>query len=300
MISKRIRLFTGFECNNACRFCNQGDMKSGEAAVRTPLELLDALPEGVSQIQFTGGESTLNADELIEAIKGARAKNINDIRIQTNGRMLAYGNLVERFQDAGVNAVDISLHGAQAKSHDWITQVPESFRQSIAGIRKAVQAGLDVAIHMVVIKSNFREAPDVAKLCGKLGVSSLHFRMVVSEGWASEKLALPALTPKFSLILPYLGRAVIRAERAGIEVSLHDFPTCQTGKLRDYLNTDKCSWIGLPEKGWPRAERVYPEPCGSCREKSSCVGLTVAYNDYYGTDDLTPIDSEFEAKKIRA
>ena len=298
--SSQIRLFTGFECNNACRFCEQGAMKDSKSQIPSPSEVLGRISGDLSLVQFTGGESTLDADRLLEAVEKALEKKVNEIRLQTNGRMLAYGNLIERLLNAGLTGVDVSLQGAKSLSHDWITQAPGSFKQSVAGIRKAVQAGLDVSVTMVIIKSNFREAPNVAKLCAKLGVSSLHFRMVESEGWAAEEAAFPALTPKYSLVLPYLTRAAMRAEKAGLEVHLHNFPNCQAGSLRSRLRTESPVWAGLPEKSWDRAERIHPDLCQTCSEKDTCIGLTVAYNDYYGSGDLVPFESSFEAKKKRA
>jgi hypothetical protein len=101
-------------------------------------------------------------------------------------------------------------------------------------------------------------------------------------------------------VLPYVGRAVLRAKRAGIDVKLHDFPICQSGSLTSFISDKDCEWLGLTEEQWGRAERVHPEPCLSCDLKTDCVGLTAAYNDYYGNADLVPIQVESEIKKKRA
>ena len=63
----------GFECNNHCDFCAQGDKRVGikRKSLKEIVSILkDARKKGVLGVVFTGGEPTMHPN-LIDAVKAA-------------------------------------------------------------------------------------------------------------------------------------------------------------------------------------------------------------------------------------
>ena len=285
------RVLTDLRCNNACRFCDQGD-KAGRAA--SPDDLLARVSRlgesGEKALTFCGGEATLDLALLEAAVQHARARGFNEVGVHTNGRMLAYPGAAARLKKAGVTRFDVSLHGAEELAHDWITRTAGSFAHTMAGLRQVMRLRVRLRMHMVLVRSNFRQAPQVATLAGRAGAKELHLRFVVPEGWAADPDSMPSLVPRFSVVAGHLEETRAAARSAGLLLRLHDFPDCRlAGSLRRLLVRGRTPWIGLEESEWRRAEPVFPEACKGCAARANCCGLAPAYIERYGTEELRPL-----------
>jgi MoaA/NifB/PqqE/SkfB family radical SAM enzyme len=287
------RIFTGFACNNACRFCDQASARAEHRETPdVPALIAEAAARGATAVTFCGGEATLALDDLAAWVRAARQAGIGKVRVHTNGRALAYGKLTEGLARAGVAGFDVSLHGVDPTTHDYLTRAPGSFKQTLGGVRQARKLGVPVALHFVMTRSNYRQAPAFIGLARRLDATAVHFRMVQVEG-AVEEDALPQLVPKLSLLQPYLQSALQQAKRAGVAMWLHDVPDCQAGILRERLVRARATWLGLPEGYWERAQRHYPEKCGACAERG-CAGWNDAYLGYYGRGEIEPVEIPME------
>jgi radical SAM protein with 4Fe4S-binding SPASM domain len=67
----------------------------------------------------------------------------------------------------------ISLHGPDAPMHEAFSGVPGSFAESVANIRRAVAAGLDVALSTVIYNDNWAHLEATLALARELGVHHL-------------------------------------------------------------------------------------------------------------------------------
>ena len=163
----------GFACNNRCLFCAQGEKRT-ECASRPPEQLLSELraarPEATGLV-LTGGEPTLYK-KLVPLVRAASQLGFSSIQLQTNGRMLAYPDVLARLVEAGVTEISPSLHGPTAEVHDALTRAPGSFDETTRGIENAVTAGLSVLTNSVITRSNVELLAETVELLAGLGVRS--------------------------------------------------------------------------------------------------------------------------------
>ena len=283
----RHRLFSGFRCNNACRFCDQAHARLKNTDTPDPVELVEtALLDEAEAITFCGGECTLDAARLGDAARKARELGCNEVRLFTNGRMLAYRRVAHQLVSNGVTHFDISLHGVDAVTHEWATQVPSSFEQTVRGARNVALLGAQVSLNFVVLRSNYRQIGDFAHLAISLGASALHFRFPMPEGAVDDKLVLPSLVPRFEMILPHMQGAARLSARCGLGMWIHDVPECQAGSLRNRIMRDSAEWNGLPKGLWQRSEKRFGLVCEDCSARDVCLGVPAAYLEYFGDGDL--------------
>jgi MoaA/NifB/PqqE/SkfB family radical SAM enzyme len=286
---KAFRIFTGFACNNSCRFCDQeaARLQNLPAPDLKPL-IQEAVDRGAQRITFCGGETTVAPQQLVEGAREARRLGVEDLGIFTNGRMLGYEKLTSGLIKLGVGRFDISLHGVNQLTHEWITQVPGSFLQTLSGIRETRRLGAEVTIHMVLLRSNFRQLGWMPELAARLKVSAVHIRFVAPEGAVLGR-SMPSLIPKYNVVRPHLEEAVRAAEEAKLPLFIHDVPDCQLGSLVGHAVREKTIWIGLPADVWERSERFYAEVCEGCSAREICPGTTPTYAEYYTVDELVAL-----------
>src|SRR6185312_1320878 len=103
-----------YACNNACLGCfavnNSGPSMAGPEILET---LRFGRDQGATALWIGGGEPTLRRD-LHAIIGAARKLGYTRIKVQTNGMMLAYPQLTQRWVDAGATEINLSIKGASA------------------------------------------------------------------------------------------------------------------------------------------------------------------------------------------
>lgn len=202
---------SGYGCNNACRFCDQGDWRevrgdlSDEEVQALVAQATQTAQDGSGVVVFAGGEVTLRS-ELPDWVKLARQQGARRVLIQTNGRMLAYPRTVKRLVAAGADVFAVALHGHIAPLHDWLTQVPGSYDQALKGIENIRRAGASVLVNTVITRSNFRHLPEMVGLLPRIGAGGIRFVWLRPEGHA-EGLS-PSLAASPAMVSRYLHRAL--------------------------------------------------------------------------------------------
>jgi MoaA/NifB/PqqE/SkfB family radical SAM enzyme len=279
----------GFRCNNACRFCDQGDEKEQSFSRSELAELLSGTEGENERLVISGGEATLDPNLLEWLVGEAKAKGYRTVEVFTNGRMLAYGKVVDTLKNAGVDRFHVSLHASNPRIHDWLTRVPGSFEQTVTGIRKAVREGVPVEVHSVLLRENYRDCPSMVSLLKKLNVKHFHLRCVVPDGWSGDAKRFPNLVPKYTLIRPYIDMTRKRCDQAGMKITIHDMPLCVSGRNAEHVVADRSQWIGLDTITWPRCETSFPDLCEGCEVRTKCKGIPLPYLDYYGSLEFQPI-----------
>jgi MoaA/NifB/PqqE/SkfB family radical SAM enzyme len=203
----------GTLCNNACIFCAQGDLRANESGPRPVAEEIARIVQG-EIVAFQGGEPTL-FEELVGWIRDADARGARRIIVQTNGRRLAYRAYARALRDASLRLVlDVSLHGATEPMHDYHTQTPGSFRQTVIGVRHARAEGIEVGVTAVITRSNYRHLLEIVSLARGAGATAVHLAGAERQGSAAR--ASDRVLPPSELVRPHWARAVAEAERLGV------------------------------------------------------------------------------------
>lgn len=202
----------GQRCNNACVFCaaaserNDADSQSGA--------VLDFDPTGET-VALVGGEPTIYS-ELVDIARRLKSRGADRIVVQTNARRLAYGAYASSMADAGVDALDVSLHGSTVAMHDYHTGVEGSYVQTLRGAANAVSRGISVVVSTVVTRSNFRHLPELVQVARAAGASAIRFNAPHLSGRASKARDRVVAHPE--LVVPHLRRAVLTGRKLGLPV----------------------------------------------------------------------------------
>jgi radical SAM protein with 4Fe4S-binding SPASM domain len=123
--------------------------------------------EGCLFLSFTGGEALLHPG-LEEFVRHARGSGMS-VRLKSNGSLLRAGT-VDRMAAAGATAVDISLYGSRAETHDDFVKRPGAFDRTMAGAVRARDAGLEVRLNLLLIRQNADEIGAMIEMAERLGI----------------------------------------------------------------------------------------------------------------------------------
>lgn len=135
LITER-EIFVNNICNNNCKECRNDLIDPKNIKNHSKEFLLKLIQEnidlGVKKIIIKGKEPTLHPD-LKDIIEFMKKKDI-EVELDTNGRMFFYDNYAKKIGFSGVDKIKIFMKSKDQKEHDNITQVKDSFVQSIKGI----------------------------------------------------------------------------------------------------------------------------------------------------------------------
>jgi radical SAM protein with 4Fe4S-binding SPASM domain len=158
-----------YRCNLRCCHCYLPRKKSpNELSADEYKNVLDQLAvAGTLFLTFTGGEVLLRED-FFEIATYAKKRNFS-IFIFTNGTLVSEG-VANKIKEVDPLRVKISIYGKDSKTHDGITNVPGSFRKSIAGIELLKQKGIEVSIKTPLMKCNVGQYKEIISMANKLEV----------------------------------------------------------------------------------------------------------------------------------
>jgi wyosine [tRNA(Phe)-imidazoG37] synthetase (radical SAM superfamily) len=191
-----LHVLTGPTCNNNCLFCMESDRQGRQRAVAS-LEEDDVRAQiesysGRDEILFTSGEPTLNP-RLETYIRWAVQAGYRTIGVITNGRRLSYRAYALSLLSAGLNKLTVSIHGADAKTHDALTRARGSFAQTLAGLEniKVLRRGFPIDVHTstVVVKLNLAQLPSIWAMLRGLGVDRVCLNVPMLKGRAVDYLS---------------------------------------------------------------------------------------------------------------
>ena len=297
---RRLDLKIGFSCNNHCRFCVQGDKRSRvqPPLTRDLLRELDEARAGADGVVFTGGEPTLRRD-LSSLVARACELDYDPIQIQTNGRMFASRATCDDLIAAGATEFSPALHGHAPALHDWLTRSPGSFSQTVRGIRNLRQLDQRVITNSVVVRSNFRNLPQLANLLAAAGVHQMQFAFVHPVGAVDD--AFTALVPRMELVAPYLRGALRAGLDAGVAAVTEAVPYCILPGLEACVIESRIPATRVVDAGvvvedyreYRIGEGKLKGPdCSGCRWFHVCEGPWREYPERYGFDEFRPVEGE--------
>lgn len=175
-------------CNLQCVHCYaesgpfvQDDALSKEQYLRV---LHDAATAGCREVQFIGGEPTLNPD-LPDLIVAAGTAGFRKIEVFTNLNSLS-DQLLDCFTIHSVN-VATSIYGASAEIHDEVTLVPGSFARLVRNIRRCLERGLKMRAGFIEMAENSGRFEEANAFFSELGVSSIGHDFERKIGRASKE-----------------------------------------------------------------------------------------------------------------
>ena len=131
---KIIELNVGGQCNNNCWSCDSSDRDFlSLESIKAEIERLDP----AKQIILRGGEPTIHPD-FLSILEYLKSRNFRNVIILSNGRMFRYKEFCSKVISLGFNDFVIKLFSSSSATHDPLTAVDGSFRQTRAGIKNLI------------------------------------------------------------------------------------------------------------------------------------------------------------------
>jgi radical SAM protein with 4Fe4S-binding SPASM domain len=195
----RMDLALTFKCQNNCVHCYAGGPHvTSELSTQQWKVVLEKLVEiGVFIVTFTGGEPTLRED-LQELLKFAQDRGIVTGLI-TNGRKLRDKKYVKALESFGLDFVQITLESHKPGIHDKITAAKGSWRETVAGIKNAVDTQIYVTTNTTLNQHNASSFLDTIDFLKELSIAAFGCNSLIYSGKAvkvSDEFALSIDTLK--------------------------------------------------------------------------------------------------------
>jgi len=294
----RVDLKLGFNCNNRCLFCVQGDKRHSHGPRDMALitrDLEEGIRRGTRGLVLTGGEPTLQKT-FLPVIRLARRLGYTDIQVQSNGRSFLYESFCRAAIEAGANEFSPALHGSTAELHDRLTCAPGSFEQTVTGIRTLVGAGQRVVTNTVVTALNYSDLPALARLFVSLGVHQFQFAFVHIVGTAADNAEW--LVPRKSDIMPFVHEGLDIGRRAGVHCMTEAIPFCLMAGYEDFVAEQIIpetmvfdADTTIDDYGAYRrdAGKIRGPDCEPCRWYQRCEGPWREYPEMFGWQEFRPV-----------
>jgi radical SAM protein with 4Fe4S-binding SPASM domain len=302
---KRVDVKTGFICNNNCLFCVQADNKcKGNRSFEEIKKDLIESKKRCSGVVLTGGEVTIRSD-FFEIVKLAKELDYETIQIQTNGRMFSSLDFCKKTIEAGATEFSPALHGYCAEQHDFLTNSSGSFNQTVKGIKNLKSLGAYVLTNTVIVKSNYRDIPKIAKLLIKLDVDQFQFAFVHPMGNAWKNF--DNIVPCMSLTTPYIHKGLQIGINAGKKVMTEAIPYCLMGSYEDYAAEKIIPETEIRGKEFQNTNSFtrqrkeegkakFPQ-CKQCEYDSLCEGPWKEYSEKKGNEEFEVIKEKINTIK---
>jgi len=184
------------KCNLKCKHCYSDATEEpapDELSTEEAKRLLDDIVRwGIKLLIFDGGEP-LCRDDFFDIAKHASIKGLRVV-IGSNGTLIDT-DVAERLKSSGVMAVQISIDGAKAQTHDWFRGVEGSFQKALEGAQICRAMGLPFQFGMTIRRGTLDGIPGMLKLAVDSGAIAAEFFDLVQVPRVKREIPDEVLTP---------------------------------------------------------------------------------------------------------
>ncbi len=292
-----------YNCNNHCQLCCQEDqIKNRESTIAESaiFDYIKSIPQkeiGNIKVVLTGGEPTLHPS-ILQIIRRMRDAGVKVIQLQSNITLKSLSISIEDLVDAGVTSFGISLHGSTAEMHESFTKTEDSFKNTVNNLQKLSQLGIPVVLNCVISIYNVDYLSEIVEFVAQHKLASnIQFAFMHITGRADSH---HNLIPKMSTAAKAVHKAIILANRYGINIKSEAIPFClmpgfernvaEIEKLDDITILDKIGIMNFSECRGTNL-KIKREECKQCLFYSMCEGPWVEYPGLLGWKEFIPVRS---------
>jgi len=281
------------KCNNHCIFCfcREKDFLTEEVsapAITSLAQVKKALLQhraSCDRIIVSGNEPLLNPDLFLVILL---AKKMGfEAEIRTNGRLLKDKKICLKLLAAGLDSIGITLLSHDEKTHNFLTQRADSFKETVRGIKNllALAGPHKITIYNVINKFNYRELARALVFYYSLGARNAQLNFVYHN--------CQEIVPSFSELKKPLHLALATGEKLGMSVGTYGIPLCFLGKYQKLATERKLKneiILGgrISDYNYLRTEVGKRESkyCKKCFQKNICEGTWKSYYNVYGEEEF--------------
>jgi len=276
-------------CNSHCVMCTnpadfQKENDSFSYTISTLQDRFGSLDiDEFDNLNLTGGEPTVHPDffKIIHWFRTQYPKN--KIAIASNGRMFYYQSFTKKLLKINNLLVEIAIHGYDERSHDMITRVKGSFKQTVEGIHNIFRYknnSQELEIRIIITKLTYKNLDKIlAFVKNEFDVEQIRDITLIfmeMEGQAKDNFNIVGIT--YKEVMKYLPQVVNEWVSQFNDFRLYHFPLCVLPpELWRY------SWRTL------RGEEVmFLSRCNKCPFKKYCLGIHRDYLTLIGDKEFKP------------
>jgi len=293
----------GEQCNNDCPMCSN----TGEAALffHPTEKLLERAAflrrRGFRRAVVTGGEPTIHPG-FWTIVERLRADGFT-WDVNTHGRTFAKDGFAARAVAHGLTRAIVSLHSHRPATSAALFGTRENaHHETVAGIDRLVEAGVDLILNCVLTQPNLGELEDYLRTeharLGERAAFKFVFPSTLGKGGSWTGIA----TLRYADVRETVERLRSTARELGAHVVFESFPNCILGDP-DAVNLGRSTFGETHYLDDATGDRIYSmrhieaelsafaEVCRRCSALPHCPGVSRQYAKRYGVDELVPFGS---------
>jgi radical SAM protein with 4Fe4S-binding SPASM domain len=205
-----------YKCNLNCKHCysDAGNLPRQELSTSEAMKVVDQIADfGVTSLAFSGGEPLMRKD-FFEVATHAVESGLY-VSLATNGTLLN-NERVRLLKKIGLNYVEISLDGANSKTHDAFRGKKGSFDQALDGLKNCVKEDMCTCLAVTATKNNLSEIPSVLDLAEKMGIERFTLFNFVPTGRGKEIVELDPSPEEREKVLKFLYKRLSEGSQIAI------------------------------------------------------------------------------------
>src|ERR1043166_6242397 len=175
-------------CDLACvpwRASAQPERSATELTTEQGYRLLDEIRSfGEPLMVFTGGDP-LKRPDLYDLARYAVKIGLRT-NVTPSATPLLTSQAIDKFKEAGVSRMAISLDGHDAASHDEFRGIPGTFDRAMFALRHARDIGLDTQLQSTVTRRNMTRLPEMAEIANEVRCKMWSLFFLIVTGRAAE------------------------------------------------------------------------------------------------------------------
>lgn len=285
-------IIVGYDCNLFCDYCTITDAMRARAlgADRIAAELARGRADGYARVSFTGGEPTIRPD-LLPLVRRARDLGYADIKVQSNGLLLAAQANADRLVAAGTTRIHVSIHTHEREAYEALVR-REGAYDAMATAVEGLAARDDVVFvaDVILAEHTYRKLPDALQWLHARGVTAADLWFVsLTDNNATNLASMPRMTD----VVPVMRRAFAWARAHGMNLRSLHVPRCLLGD--DHVHAFDPAAEGVrvvtPDATFELTRskltgQEHVPACEGCEFRARCPGLRRDYLDRFGDAEI--------------
>jgi MoaA/NifB/PqqE/SkfB family radical SAM enzyme len=281
----------GYDCNLFCDYCTiTPQMRERALSTRAVAQALrHGRAAGYDAVSFTGGEPTLRGD-LLALVRLARRLGYTDVKVQSNGLLLAHAPNVDRLVEAGANRFHVSIHAHERERYERMVRREGTHAAMMAGLEQLVARDVILVADVILMESTYRVVVDALSWLHGIGIRAADLWFVSLTDHNRDNLAsLPRMTD----VVPFMREAFAWARAHGMTLRSLHVPRCLLGD--DHVHAWDPAAQGVrvvtPDAtfeltGSRLTGQVHVPACAGCAFEHKCLGLRPDYLEVYGDGEI--------------